>query len=192
MEAVVQLERRAEPLEREEVRVDTTASDDVAARRRQLDVRRSARAAAPASRIDARIFRHSSGSRFADSTVLRVNAQRVALGPLDVDADRRDQLDERLDVANARHVFEDDRMLGEQRRADDRQRGVLVARRPDGAGQLLSSLDDELQCAHVRAVRSEWSMGAKNERVASGQWRGHLRSAGAVTRALDTRRARRG
>ena len=38
MEALVELERRAELLEREEVRVDATAADDVAARRRQLDL----------------------------------------------------------------------------------------------------------------------------------------------------------
>ena len=38
MEAVVQLERRAELLEGEKVRVDAPAPDDVAARRRQLDL----------------------------------------------------------------------------------------------------------------------------------------------------------
>ena len=47
VEAVVQLERRAEALEREKMRVDAPPADDVAAGRRQAESRRSARASAP-------------------------------------------------------------------------------------------------------------------------------------------------
>ena len=83
----------------------------------------------PASRIEARIRAQSSGSRSAARMLLGVDRERVALAPFGRRADRADQLHQRLGVANARDVLERDRMLGQQRRGDDRQRGVLVAGR---------------------------------------------------------------
>ena len=80
----------------------------------------------------------------------------------DFDAGRANELDERFDVANSRHVLENDRVFGEQRRADDRQRGVLVPRGPNGTGQGMSALDDELQCFHVVARRCKGLSTAKN------------------------------
>ena len=106
----------------------------------------------PASRIDARIFLQRYGSSFVGADRLGVDLEGVAAAPVHVRARRGDELDERLDVANARNVLERDRMLGEERRADDRQRGVLVSRRANGSGELPSPFDDELQCAHVRSV----------------------------------------
>ena len=102
----------------------------------------------PASRIDARIFRHSCGSRIRRAHRLRVDAQRVRPRPFEHRAGRLHQLHQRLDVANARDVLEQHRVFGEQRRANDWQRRVLVARRSDVARQSLPALDDILQCAH--------------------------------------------
>src|SRR5439155_24067304 len=69
--------------------------------------------------------------------------------PRDVDAGRVNELHQRLDVAYPRHVLERDRVLREERAADDGQRGILVARWTDGAGQAMSALDEKLQCAHA-------------------------------------------
>ena len=63
-------------------------------------------------------------------------------------ADGLEELDEGLDVADARDVLEVDRLLAEQRGGDDRQRGVLVAGRADASGEAVAALDDELHCAH--------------------------------------------
>ena len=53
------------------------------------------------------------------------------------------------DVADARHVLERDRLVGEERGGDDRQRRVLVPRRPDAPLQPVRSFDDELRRSHV-------------------------------------------
>jgi hypothetical protein len=49
-----------------------------------------------------------------------MNGKRVALAPFGRGTDRPDQFHERFGVANARDVFENHRMLGQQRRGDDR------------------------------------------------------------------------
>ena len=73
-----------------------------------------------------------------------MDRQRIARAPFGRRADRADQLHQRLGVANARHVLKRHRMLGQQRRGDDRQRGVLVAGRLDRAGKPVSPLDHVL------------------------------------------------
>src|SRR6185503_9139224 len=149
MEALIELEVGAEALERQKMRVDAAAADDVAARRRQLDL--------AAAREERRGQKNRRANLSAQLGVearrlygFRMNLKRVALRPRDVDAQGGDELDQRLDVANARHVLERHRVFGEQGRAHDGQRGVLVAGRANRSGQALSTLDDELQSAHVR------------------------------------------
>src|SRR5207237_8744940 len=80
--------------------------------------------------------------------LLGVNVKRVSARPFDRRADRFDQLDERLDVADARHVVEVNRLVREKRGGDDRQRRVLVSGRANGALQLGATLDDVLYCGH--------------------------------------------
>ena len=147
MEALVEVERRAQALEGEKVRVDSTAANDVPARGWKLDV--------SASREQRTSEQNGSTNSSTELGVeirgpyrLGVDVQRVLARPAHVDARRRDQLDERFDVTDARDVFERDRMFGEQRRTDDGQRGVFVSGWTDGAGELMPSLDDELQCVH--------------------------------------------
>src|SRR5205823_1712232 len=76
--------------------------------------------------------------------VLGVDAEHVAPVPRDLDAERAHELDERLDVADARDVLEHHRLVREQRAGDDGQRRVLVPGGSDGPGERLPSLDDEL------------------------------------------------
>ena len=126
MEAVVEFERRAELLERQKVRVDAPAPDDVAARRRQFDF------AAPREHRPGEQDRRANllaelRIELVGADGLGVNLERVSRAPAHVGARGRHELDQRLDVADARHVFERDRMLGQQRGAHDRQRGVLVS-----------------------------------------------------------------
>ena len=128
----------------------------------------------PASRIDARIFRQRLGIEARRRDGLARGCASVLRAVHSTSTpERRDELDERLDVADARDVLERDRMFGEQRRADDRQRGVLVAGRTDGAGEPLPALDDELQCAHVRVTVRKWIATSEewSGRRVKGQWR---------------------
>ena len=143
----------AEPLEREKVRVDAPAADDVAARRRQLDLaaareqragQQDRRANLPAE-LGIELRRSRTSSRGCAACCARSIRRST---PIDAISSTS------VSTSRMRGTFvERDRMLGQQRRADDRQRGVLVAGGTDRAGELVSALDDELQCAHVRAVR---------------------------------------
>ena len=67
------------------------------------------------------------------------------------DLDRADQLDQGLGIANARNVFQRDRVLGQQRRGDNRQRSILVAGRLDGARQPVTTFNDVLKGWHALA-----------------------------------------
>ena len=73
MEAVVQLERRAEPLERQKVRVDAPAADDVAARAAAARSRRTGRAAARREGSTRESSCRASGSRLRRSDRLGVD-----------------------------------------------------------------------------------------------------------------------
>ena len=82
----------------------------------------------PASRNDARIRLQSSWSSSCFATSAAYDAHLVRPGPFHVGADVGEQLDHRLDVADARDVRERDGPVGEQARRQDRQRAVLVSR----------------------------------------------------------------
>ena len=75
----------------------------------------------------------------------------VGAEPLDVGAEVVEQLDHRLDVADARHVRQRHRLVGEQARGEDRQRAVLVPGRADAAVERPAALDDE-RLGHGLAV----------------------------------------
>ena len=181
-ERVVELEARAELLEREEVRVDAASADDVAARRGQLDLAaaREQRAREQDRGADLPAERRVELGR---PQLLRVDRERVAGRPLGAGADGLDELDERLDVADARDVLEVHRVLAEERRGDDRQRGVLVAGGADAAGERVPALDDELLCAH--------GSGAMDGRIPSRPELGKPGNIPGVRRSVKRRRRRR-
>ena len=104
MKALVELERRAQPLEREKMGVDAPPSDDVAARRRKLDVTASREQRAGEQNRRANLLAQLR-IEVRRANRLGVDAQGVARGPGDVHPRRGDELDERLDVADARHVL---------------------------------------------------------------------------------------
>ena len=106
----------------------------------------------PASRIEARIRAQSSGSRSAARTSLAWIASVLRAVHSAEAPDRADQFDQRLDVADARHVLQRDRMLGEQGGGDDRQRGVLVAGRLDRSREPVAAFNDVLNGRHGRSL----------------------------------------
>ena len=61
--------------------------------------------------------------------------------------------DELLDVGDERDVAERDLGVGEERRAEDGQDGVLVARRRDGAAEGFAAVDDQ-----IGHVAKGWSL----------------------------------
>ena len=115
--AAADVDLGAELGERVDVRVEPPAADHVAAGGGTL-ARPKRASSGPASRNEARIRGASSGSSSCEADVGRVDADLVRPGPLDVGADVREQRDHRLDVADARHVREHDRLA---RRAGTRR-----------------------------------------------------------------------
>ena len=135
---------RAHRAEGVQVRVQAPAADHVAAGRRHHGA------------AEAREQRPGEQERGADqlgqlAARSRPRARRAAhsassFGPrqLDLHADRREDLEHRLDVADARHVAHDHLVLGEDASGEDRQRPVLVPGRDHRAGQRDAAFDDEL------------------------------------------------
>ncbi len=137
------LDGRAERAEGVEVRIEPAAADHVAARRRHR------------RRAEARQQRAGGQEGGADplgevgvdvrlAHVGRAEDDGVGLGPLDRHAEVGEQVQQRLRVADPRHVVQRHRLLGEQRAGQQRQRGVLVSGGHDGAGQRHAAFDDEL------------------------------------------------
>ena len=97
----------------------------------------------PASRNEARISRQRSGSSSVFETPARVDRHLVRPRPVGVGAEVGEQLDHRLDVADARDVRQRDGLGGEDGRGEDRQGAVLVPGRADGARERTTAFDDE-------------------------------------------------
>ena len=162
--------------ERVQVRVQATAADHIAARRRHhgppeprqqwtgqqerrpdllgqlgldLDLR------------DARTLVHARG------------AERDLVGPAPVDAhaDRAEDREHRVDIPDPRNVAHDHLVLGQDRRGEDRQRAVLVPGRDHCAGQRSAAFDYEL--LHGLSARSPAQHRAG--RGASGKRNSHHR-----------------
>ena len=144
---------RAQLLEGEKMRVEAAAADDIAAGRRQRHLA-AAGEQRPGQQDRGADPRAEFGIEISGADVLGVNRERVALLPFGRSADRADQFDQRFGVADARHVFQRDRMLGEQGGGDDRQRGILVAGRLDRSREPVAAFDDVLNGRHLFSVRS--------------------------------------
>ena len=77
------------------------------------------------------------------STSARAERHLVLAAPGDAAAQPGDDLEHRVDVADARDVAEAQLRVGQHRGRDQRERAVLVARRDDGAGERRAAVDDE-------------------------------------------------
>ena len=81
-----------------------------------------------------------------------MHPQRVRPVPLARRARGANELDERFDIPDARHVVELYRLIGEQRGGDDRQGGILIASWSDRAAETVTPFDNELDGGHARGV----------------------------------------
>ena len=130
----------------------------------------------PARRNEARISRASSASRSVLVRSCGVDADLVRAGPLDVCSEIGEELDHRLDVADARDVRESHLLRCEHTRSEDRERAVLVARGAHRPAQGAAALDHEglhragnatggLQLAHLRVS----GRGVRSQECGSGR-----------------------
>ena len=81
-----------------------------------------------------------------------MNGERVGLLPFGRSADRTDQFNQRLGVADARNILQRDRMLGQKRGRDDRQSGVLVTGRLDRTTEPMAPFDGVLNRRHLHVL----------------------------------------
>ncbi len=113
---------------------DPPAPDDVAPGRRQRDLPEPGEQGPgeqdgrPDPGAELQVERFEPGAR-------RVQPNRIGPGPLRRCSEIREQREHGFDIANARDVVQLDDAFGQQRRSEDRQRGVLVARRADRPSQ---------------------------------------------------------
>ena len=122
----------AELLERQEMRVEAAPADDVAAGRRQRHLA-AAGQQRPASRIEARIARTAPDRDRRRGCSWRGSASGLRSSH-SADAPTERISSTRVSVSRMRGTLSSvDRMLGQQRGRDDRQRRVLVAGRLDRA-----------------------------------------------------------
>jgi hypothetical protein len=141
------LHGRTELLEGEEMGVEPSAADHVAAGRRQRHLAAAGKQGTgqqdrgPDPRAQIRI-------EIGGANLFGMDRKPVAAAPFGGSADRADQFHQRFGVADARDVFQCDRLVGQKRRRDNRQRGVLVAGRLDGAPQPVAAFNNVLNRGH--------------------------------------------
>ena len=156
-DVAVEVDVGPERAERVEVRVQPAPADHVAAGRRQ---QRGAEAgeqraadqhggADPLGEVGVDV-----GA--ADRVGLEVDA--VAVAALDLHPEVGEQLEQRLGVADPRHVVEQDGLGRQQTRRQEGQRGVLVPGGRHGAAERHAAFDDEL--LHEGWERSGAGVGA--------------------------------
>ena len=140
--APADLDRRAEPLERVDVRVEPPPADHVAARRRH------ARTAEAREQRPREQERGADAARRAPRRARATRARPRRPAPrsdrsIGRGAEALDQLDHRLDVADARHVRQRHRLVGEQASPRGSAARRSCCRRPEPPGERLPALDHE-------------------------------------------------
>ena len=83
----------------------------------------------------------------------------VVGAPFDAHADAVEHAQHRVDVADPRHVADDDLVGGQDAGGEDRQRGVLVPRGHDRPTERHTAIDDELLHDRVRQGRLSRALG---------------------------------
>ena len=142
LEAALDRDPGAELLERVDVRVEPAPADCVAARRVEHRVPEAGeQRPAEQERGPDAVGELLVGVGLRDGG--RLDADVVVADPLDVGAEIGEQRDHRVDVADARHVAEDDRLVGQQARRQDRQCAVLVPGNADPSAERVAPLDHE-------------------------------------------------
>ena len=130
---------RAEALEAFQMQINRAVADDAAAGQR--DGRLLFAPEQRAEHADGRAhFPHDLVRRFGDD-FLRLHRDHAA-GPLDLRAEVREDLQHVMDVAQVGDVVDDARLFREQRGGEDGERGVFRAADFDGAGQLVSAVNE--------------------------------------------------
>ena len=115
-----------ELLQREEMRVESTTANDIAARRREGHFA-AAREHGRGKQNGRADFSTELWIKLSGANALRIDGECIPLLPFGGDAGGANELDEGLHIANARDILERYRLLGEQRGGNDRERGVFVA-----------------------------------------------------------------
>jgi hypothetical protein len=141
-ELVTQLHLGPELLQRIEMCVQPSATDHVAAGRRQHHL---------AHPRQHRAGQQDRGTNPGDQVGLErcgvnvsgVQRQRTGARPLEAHAERFEQLEHGMHVPDIRYIRQLDRLIREQRRRHHRQSGVLVPRRPHMAVQDPSAFNYE-------------------------------------------------
>ncbi len=118
----------AERGERVDVRVETAPADHVAARRRHGHPPEACEQRAGEQERRANLASEL-GVEVGLAHAARVDADLVRARPLDVGSEVGEQLDHRLDVADARNVRQPHLVRRERARRENRKRAVLVPRR---------------------------------------------------------------
>ena len=130
------------------MRVHAPPADEVAAGERQLHL-----AAARQQRAGQQQRRPQAAAevRVELGGAHPVGAQRERVRALVAHAHPEvvEQREHHVHVEDVGHVLEHDLLVGEQAGGQDRQSGVLVAARHDGAGQRAAAPDDQPVLAHV-------------------------------------------
>ena len=126
VERVAHVVRRPELLERQEVRIDAAPPDDVPTGRGQRHFAASGEQWAGEENRSPDLRRESAiDCRGADR--FRVQLERIGRAPFRRHVERAHEVEQRLDVADAWDVVQRDGLIGDQGRANDRQRGIFVS-----------------------------------------------------------------
>jgi putative component of toxin-antitoxin plasmid stabilization module len=126
------LDDGAERAEGVEVRVEAAAPDHVAAGRRQQRLAEAREQRPGDEEGGADLLRQVRVDRGLGHRI-GLQRHRVPVAPLDLHAEVLEQRNQRLGVADVRHVVQDDLLVGQQAGSQQRQRRVLVAGGHDGA-----------------------------------------------------------
>ena len=138
----VELDLDPELLERVDVGVEAPAADHVAAGRRHGHAPEAGEQRAGEQERGADLPTELR-VELGPADALRIDPDLVRSRPLDVGADVGEQRDHGLHVLDPRHVGEPDLARRENAGREDRERAVLVPRRPDAPAERTPALDHE-------------------------------------------------
>ena len=137
---------RAQTFQSLDVKIDRTRADGAAARQAKRAPVRSARPAAPAPAIEARICLDQFVGSFGTGQIAAADGGamlRPSVAQFDFGAHGGQQLAGGFDVAHLRNIFQDDWLVGEQGSGHGRQSGILGAADANRAQQRIAAANDK-------------------------------------------------